>query len=178
LVVDREASPAYVSGDSITCGTPCAVMVSPTRYDEAGLARNYATSAISSLVPTRRSTFVRSMSPAETPIWDSTPGVATNPGATPATRPRFRTSTLRSPSGGYPSRRALVERYEAVTGIEYEHDRFYRALAVFKLAALGEMFFRRHLEGNADDDLYPQMREAVPGLGERAKRIIDGDEPL
>ncbi|MFC4358913.1 phosphotransferase family protein [Halobium salinum] len=98
-----------------------------------------------------------------------------DPGDPPAISELDPTFTERE---GYSTRRQLVERYEAATGIEYEHDRFYRTLAVFKLAALGEMFFRRHLEGNADDDLYPQMREGVPALGERATRIIDGDEPL
>jgi aminoglycoside phosphotransferase (APT) family kinase protein len=79
---------------------------------------------------------------------------------------------------GYPTRRALVDRYEAQTGIEYEHDRFYRALAVYKLGAMGEMFFRRYLEDGADDPLYPKMEEGVPALAERARRIIDGEEPL
>ncbi|MXR21072.1 phosphotransferase family protein [Halobacterium bonnevillei] len=79
---------------------------------------------------------------------------------------------------GYPTRRDLVDRYEAATGIEYTNDRFYRALAVYKLAALGEMFYRRHLEGNADDPMYPLMADRVPALAERATRIIDGDEPL
>ena len=79
---------------------------------------------------------------------------------------------------GYPSRRELVERYEDATGIEYAHDRFYRALAVYKLAGLGEMFFRRHLEGNADDPMYPLMADRVPALAHRAVRIIEGDEPL
>jgi len=79
---------------------------------------------------------------------------------------------------GYPTRRELVARYERATGIEYENDRFYRALAVYKLAALGEMFYRRYLEGNSDDPLYPKMERRVPDLAERAKRIIDGDEPL
>ncbi|WP_224335908.1 phosphotransferase family protein [Haloprofundus halobius] len=78
----------------------------------------------------------------------------------------------------YPTRRELVSRWEDATGFEYEHDRFYRALAVYKLAALGEMFFRRYLEGNSDDDLYPQMETQVPALGERAMRIVEGDEPL
>ncbi|RBI62305.1 phosphotransferase family protein [halophilic archaeon] len=78
----------------------------------------------------------------------------------------------------YPTRRDLVERYEDATGIEYDHDRFYRALAVYKLAALGEMFYRRYLEGNSDDPLYPRMEDRVPALAERAKRIVDGDEPL
>ena len=73
---------------------------------------------------------------------------------------------------------ALVERYEQKTGIEYENDRFYRALAVYKLAGLGEMFFRRYLEDNADDPLYPKMETGVPELADRAVRIIEGDEPL
>ncbi|EMA47253.1 aminoglycoside phosphotransferase [Halococcus saccharolyticus DSM 5350] len=79
---------------------------------------------------------------------------------------------------GYPTREELVERYEAQTGIEYENDRFYRALAVYKLAGLGEMFFRRYLEGNADDPLYPKMETGVPELADRALRIIEGEEPL
>ncbi len=57
-----------------------------------------------------------------------------------------------------------MERYEQATGIEYVHDRFYRALAVYKLAALGEMFYRRYLEGNSDDPMYPRMEERVPDL--------------
>ncbi len=79
---------------------------------------------------------------------------------------------------GYSTRNELVARYESATGITYSNDRFYRALAVYKLAALGEMFFRRYLEGNSDDPMYPRMRDGVPQLAARAKRIIDGDEPL
>jgi len=79
---------------------------------------------------------------------------------------------------GYPTRRELVSRYEEKTGIEFAHERFYRALAVYKLGALGEMFFRRYLEGNSDDPMYPKMEERVPALVERAARIIDGEEPL
>jgi aminoglycoside phosphotransferase (APT) family kinase protein len=79
---------------------------------------------------------------------------------------------------GYSTRRALVERWEARTGFAFEHERFYRTLAVYKLAALGEMFFRRYLEGNSDDPMYPQMEDRVPALAARARRIIDGEEPL
>lgn len=79
---------------------------------------------------------------------------------------------------GYPTRRELVTRYENQAGIAFEHERFYRTLAVYKLGALGEMFFRRHLEGNADDPMYPLMEERVPALADRAIRIIEGDEPL
>jgi aminoglycoside phosphotransferase (APT) family kinase protein len=79
---------------------------------------------------------------------------------------------------GYMSRRDLVDRYEEAAGIEFEHGRFYRALAVYKLTSLCEMFFRRFLEGNSDDPMYPKMRERVPALADWGKRIIDGDEPL
>ncbi|MGM0399491.1 MAG: phosphotransferase family protein [Halobacteriota archaeon] len=79
---------------------------------------------------------------------------------------------------GYPSRRDLVERWEAQTGLTFEHERFYRVLAVYKLAGLGEMFYRRHLEGNADDALYPEMESRVPALAERALAIRDGEDPL
>ena len=79
---------------------------------------------------------------------------------------------------GYPSRADLVDRWEDLTGRSFEHERFYRALAVYKLAALGEMFFRRYLEGNSDNPMYPAMEDRVPALAERAMRIIDGEEPL
>ncbi|SDJ49751.1 phosphotransferase family protein [Natronorubrum texcoconense] len=79
---------------------------------------------------------------------------------------------------GYSSRAELVARWEELTGLEFEHERFYRTLAVYKLAGLGEMFFRRYLEGNSDNPMYPKMEERVPALADRAKRIIDGDEPL
>ncbi len=80
----------------------------------------------------------------------------------------------------YPTRRDLVDRWENHTGYEYTeaHDRFYRTLAVYKLAGLSEMFYRRHLEGNADDPMYPKMEQRVPGLADRAMRIIEGEEPL
>ena len=79
---------------------------------------------------------------------------------------------------GYMTRQELVERYESKTGLEFTNEKFYRVLAVYKLAGLGEMFFRRYLEGNSDDPMYPKMRRGVPALAQRAQRIIDGEEPL
>lgn len=78
----------------------------------------------------------------------------------------------------YPTRVELVDRWESATGYTFEHERFYRTLAVYKLAGLGEMFYRRYLEGNADDPFYPKMEHAVPALADRAVRIIEGEEPL
>jgi aminoglycoside phosphotransferase (APT) family kinase protein len=79
---------------------------------------------------------------------------------------------------GYPTSGELVEHYQKTTGREFTNDRFYRVLAVYKLGALGEMFFRRHLQGNADDDMYPMMEERVPALADRAMTIIEGDAEL
>jgi aminoglycoside phosphotransferase (APT) family kinase protein len=76
---------------------------------------------------------------------------------------------------GYPSRRDLVDRYERKTGFEFDNEKFYWVLATYKLAGLGEMFFRRYLEGNSDDPMYPKMEEGVPALAERAIAIIDDE---
>ena len=79
---------------------------------------------------------------------------------------------------GYPTREELVAQYEDATGYTFDSDRFYRTLAVYKLAGLGEMLFRRYLEGNSDDPMYPLMEDRVPALADRARRIMDRDEPL
>jgi len=79
---------------------------------------------------------------------------------------------------GYPTREELFERYEERTGIAFEHRRFYQVLAAYKLGALGEMFYRRHLEGNAADPLYPKMEDGVPRLAEYALALAEGEIEL
>ncbi len=76
---------------------------------------------------------------------------------------------------GYPTRRELVDRYEARTGRTVRHERFYRALAAYKMAALGEMFLARHLNDDGDDPLYPKMESRVPALAERALAYVEGE---
>lgn len=78
----------------------------------------------------------------------------------------------------YPTRQQLLDRYEVRTGWSFENHRFYRAFGVFKIASASEMFFRRYLEGNSNDPTYPKMKKRVPAYAARAKRIIDGEEPL
>jgi aminoglycoside phosphotransferase (APT) family kinase protein len=79
---------------------------------------------------------------------------------------------------GYPTRKELVDRWEAKTGLTFEHERFYRVLALYKLGALGEMFYARYLAGDSDDPLYPLMEERVPALAERALEVAHGERPL
>ncbi len=79
---------------------------------------------------------------------------------------------------GYHSRAELVERYEQQTGFDVEQLTFYRVLAVFKMAALGEMFFARYLMGHSDSSFYAMMEEGVPVLADQALALIEGDRPL
>ena len=78
----------------------------------------------------------------------------------------------------YLTRGELVERYEEQTGVTVENQRFYRVLAVYKMAALGEMFFARYLMGNSDNTLYQMMEDGVPTMAGHAVEIIEGDRPL
>lgn len=78
---------------------------------------------------------------------------------------------------GYHDRTALVDRYEDVTGRAFEHGRFYRALAVFEMAAVCEGYYLRHLRGD-DREAFAAVETAVPELVARARRILDGEEPL
>jgi aminoglycoside phosphotransferase (APT) family kinase protein len=75
----------------------------------------------------------------------------------------------------YPTRAEFIERYETRSGREFTNPRFYLALAAFKMAALGEMFYARFLRGGVDDPMYERMGEGVPAQAERALAIIEGE---
>ena len=79
---------------------------------------------------------------------------------------------------GYHSRKELVERYETQTGVPVQNMKFYRVLAVYKMAALGEMFYARYLMGNSDNAYYQMMVDGVPQLAAAAIEIIEGERPL
>lgn len=81
-------------------------------------------------------------------------------------------------TGEYPTRAALTERYKEKTGFTVDNHRFYRALAVYKMAALGEMFYARYLMGNSDNRFYEMMDDGVPAMADQAVSIIEGDQPL
>jgi aminoglycoside phosphotransferase (APT) family kinase protein len=58
---------------------------------------------------------------------------------------------------GSPSRRDLVDRYEAQTGLSFDHDRFYRAHAALGLAAVWEDIHARQVEAGEDSDWEPLL---------------------
>ncbi len=76
---------------------------------------------------------------------------------------------------GYPTRRALAERYEARTGRAFDDRRFYLAFAAYKIAGACEMFYARHLAGDGDDPLYAAMDEGTPAMLALAHEIVDGE---
>ncbi|MFC7231353.1 phosphotransferase family protein [Saliphagus sp. GCM10025308] len=75
---------------------------------------------------------------------------------------------------GSPSRRDLVARYEAATGFEFEHKRFYRALAAFSLAVVWEDLHRDRLEAGDASDWEPYVEYASL----IADGIVGGEFPL
>lgn len=79
---------------------------------------------------------------------------------------------------GYLSQSALVERYESQADTEFENRRFYVVLGAFKLAAVSEMFYARHLLGDGEASLFEKMRTIVPTYAEWAHRLIEADDPL
>lgn len=80
---------------------------------------------------------------------------------------------------GFPDRSELVAQYEAQSGRTFVDDRFYRVLAVFKLAAICEGFYAAYLNGaESTKQTYPMMEYLVPELLTRAERIINGAEPI
>ena len=78
----------------------------------------------------------------------------------------------------YFSRAEVVDRYEQRTGIAVDNLTFYRVLAVYKMAALGEMFYARFLMGNSDSTFYEMMEDGVPMLARRGLDIIEGERRL
>jgi aminoglycoside phosphotransferase (APT) family kinase protein len=75
---------------------------------------------------------------------------------------------------GSPTRRELVERYEAEMGLSFDHDRFYRAHAAVLLATVWEDLYRGQVEAGAETTREPLLDYTA----ELVARIVDGDFPL
>lgn len=75
---------------------------------------------------------------------------------------------------GSPSRRELVTRYEDETGISFENERFYRALAVFMLATVWEDLHRYQIEAGMESDWEPY----VDYMSMIADSIVSGEFQL
>lgn len=80
-----------------------------------------------------------------------------------------------SAAPGFPSRRALAERYARVTGRDLSDFQFYRVLALFKLAVIFQQLHQRHRSGATDDPRYAQFGAVTDGILEFAQLVAGGD---
>ena len=79
--------------------------------------------------------------------------------------------------GGFPSREALCERYEAATGRNLDGINYYRAFSHWRLAAIGQGVYKRYLVGamgeNRDMDL-DAYKLSVHTRAEAALALLGG----
>jgi len=75
---------------------------------------------------------------------------------------------------GSPTRQELVARYEGRTGRAFEHERFYRTLAAFVLAAVWEDIYRQQVESGSAADWEPRIEYMLLV----ADSIASGEYPL
>ncbi len=74
---------------------------------------------------------------------------------------------------GFPDRGELVERYAEQSGRSVSDLKWYQALAIWKATVFMEGNYKRAMLGNSDDPYLRGFGEAVPQLGEAAKRITE-----
>jgi aminoglycoside phosphotransferase (APT) family kinase protein len=76
--------------------------------------------------------------------------------------------------GGFPSREALIARYEAQSGRSMSDVRWYTTLALWKAAVFLEGSYQRRLAGTTEDPFFDLLETGVPMLAERALAIAHG----
>jgi aminoglycoside phosphotransferase (APT) family kinase protein len=85
----------------------------------------------------------------------------------------FGQSLSRAALGAAPlgTRAELASHYARVTGRSTEHLPYYQALGLFKLAAILEGSWARHVHGAADDPFFAHLEEGVPAMARRARAL-------
>ena len=74
---------------------------------------------------------------------------------------------------GFAEREELVDRYQQWTGREVRFLDWYRVLALFKLAIIGEGIYSRFARGQTTDRRFEGMGAGIPRIAERALQIAD-----
>ena len=80
------------------------------------------------------------------------------------------------PRDGLPTRRELIDRYEAQSGVSTAGIRYYEVLAVFKLACVLEGNYRLFVTGASDKPIHERMGALVEELVELATSIASGED--
>ncbi len=74
--------------------------------------------------------------------------------------------------GGYPSRAALCEIYEAKTGRDLSNINYYRAFSHWRLAAIGQGVYKRYLVGAMGDGHGVDLERQKAGVQKRAAAAL------
>lgn len=82
------------------------------------------------------------------------------------------TTVTRAP--GFPTRDALVARYEERSGRSMRDVRWYTTLALWKSAIFLEGSYKRRLAGTTEDAFFDRLKDGVPEIAERARRTAFG----
>ena len=85
-------------------------------------------------------------------------------GERPLAHPAMPTLQAVSPAAGAPDRDRLLARYEGAVGHQVHHLRYYRCLALFKLAAIVEAAWSQYLAGELRTDYAAALGRDVPAL--------------
>jgi aminoglycoside phosphotransferase (APT) family kinase protein len=75
---------------------------------------------------------------------------------------------------GFPTREALIARYEERSGRSMSDVRWYMTLALWKSAVFLEGSYKRRLAGTTEDAFFDLLETGVPAMAERAWAIATG----
>lgn len=76
---------------------------------------------------------------------------------------------------GFPSRRAVAERYARLTGRDLADFQFHRVLAIFKLAIIFQQLHQRYRNGATTDARYAAFGGLADGILEFAQLVVRGE---
>ena len=93
------------------------------------------------------------------------------PGDPPSIVASLTTVTRRE---GFPTRDALVARYEERSGRAMTAVPWYTTLALWKSAIFLEGSYKRRLAGSTDDPFFDRLKDGVPAIAERARQTASG----
>jgi len=82
------------------------------------------------------------------------------------------TTVTRAP--GFPTREALVARYEERSGRSMQALGWYTTLALWKSAIFLEGSYKRRLAGTTEDAFFDRLKDGVPEIAERARKTALG----
>ncbi|MEJ2718803.1 MAG: phosphotransferase family protein [Deltaproteobacteria bacterium] len=77
---------------------------------------------------------------------------------------------------GAPTRKEMVERYEAQSGRSIEHFDFYYCFGLFRLAVIAQQIYYRYYHGQTADERFKMLIFAVKTLVNAAEKVIGGSD--